>query len=395
MDTRQARILEHVRALSLRDNVGPDSFPIAATGAAQEPEDSSPDEEPLFAEDSFDEGTGESAIIDGPSSSDEGSSRTRRTRSTRESRPVTSRKRRVRPPQAVRPTLTPEAAKSYARALSGKQLSAQDIIHLEAIVLPTLRPAFDIVNESYDLLPANWNIWNQKRPAVDPLLHGVGRLQLTGHPSYTLVGTGFVCGPNAVLTNRHVAQIFVEGIGSGAALTYTPGVTCAMDMLAEVGSSASLLLDVDQPLTFSDLWDVAILHCQNLPAAVTPLPLASAAPATLNGGDVTIVGYPSYDPYESLADQANIFRTVFDRKRFQPGKMNGRADVLSFGKTVSAITHDCSTLGGNSGSALLCADTMQIIGIHFSGVTHVSNYAVPVWELMADPAFAGHALNFH
>ena len=96
MDTRQARILEHVRALSLRDNVGPDSFPIAATGAAQEPEDSSPDEEPLFAEDSFDEGTGESAIIDGPSSSDEGSSRTRRTRSTRESRPVTSRKRRGR-----------------------------------------------------------------------------------------------------------------------------------------------------------------------------------------------------------------------------------------------------------------------------------------------------------
>jgi endonuclease G len=131
-----------------------------------------------------------------------------------------------------------------------------------------------------------------------------------------------------------------------------------------------------------------------LPDGVTPLPLAGSPPAAISGGFATIIGYPSYDPYESFADQANIFRAVFDRKRFQPGKLNGCTDVPSFGRNVSAVAHDCSTLGGNSGSALISADIAQVVGIHFSGITHLSNYAVPTWELVADPAFAGQSLNF-
>jgi len=92
--------------------------------------------------------------------------------------------------------------------------------------------------------------------------------------------------------------------------------------------------------------------------------------------------------------RANIFRAVFDRKRLQPGKLNGRKDVDSFGHTVSAIGHDCSTLGGNSGSALVAVDDLRVVGLHFCGVTHESNYAVPTWELLSDPAFAGQQLNF-
>jgi len=141
-------------------------------------------------------------------------------------------------------------------------------------------------------------------------------------------------------------------------------------------------------------WDIALLRVDALPAGVSPLPLAGAAPASLAGGIATIVGYPSYDPYESFVDQANIFRAIFDRKRFQPGRLNGRTDVSSFGRTVSAIAHDCSTLGGNSGSALISAEPVHVVGIHFSGITHLSNYAIPTWELKSDPAFAGQHFNF-
>lgn len=380
MNAREERLLSFVRELHRRDQRGPDAFPIRPSKD--------------FAGINIDR----SISLDSPSKGYDLLSLKQREAFKRGLAPKSRVPPRTRPSAAVRallvPALTEEAADAFDRALRNKPLSSIDLIHLESIVLPALRPVFDIQNESYDTLPADWDPLNHQRTAIEPLIRGVGRLQLTGHPSYTLVGTGFACGPNAVLTNRHVAQIFVQGVESGQQLSFLPGVSCAMDMLAEVGSASTLRIDLTRPVAVSTLWDVAMLRVEALPAGVTPLPLAGSAPSAIAGGFATIIGYPSYDPHESFADQANIFRAVFDRKRLQPGKLNGRADVPSFGRNVSALAHDCSTLGGNSGSALISADTAQVVGIHFSGITHLSNYAIPAWELVADPAFTGHALNF-
>jgi endonuclease G len=380
MNPRQERLLSFVRELHRRDQRGPDAFPIRPS------------------KDSVGIISGRLISLDSPTTGDDLVSLKQVEAFKRGLAPQSS----VRPPtpplaaiQApLAPALTEQAADAFSRALSNKPLSSSDLIHLESIVLPALRPAFDIQNETYDTLPANWDPFNRQRTAIEPLIRGIGRLQLTGHPTYTLVGTGFVCGPNAILTNRHVAQIFVQGVESGQQLSFLPGVSCAMDMLAEVGSAGTLRLDLTRPIAVSTLWDVALLRIETLPDGVTPLPLAASPPAAISGGFATIIGYPSYDPYESFADQANIFRAVFDRKRFQPGKLNGCTEVPSFGRNVSAVAHDCSTLGGNSGSALISADIAQVVGIHFSGITHLSNYAVPTWELVADPAFAGQSLNF-
>ena len=189
-------------------------------------------------------------------------------------------------------------------------------------------------------------------------------------------------------------KILWDGCENGQQLHFLPGVSCSMDMFAEVGSANTLLLDLSEPVTISTRWDVALLRVNTLPDRVIPLRLASSSPQSISGGFAAVIGYPSYDPYESFVDQANIFRSVFDRKRLQPGKLNGRADVPSFGNMVSAIAHDCSTLGGNSGSALISPDNGLVVGMHFSGITHVSNYAVPIWELAADPAFAKQSFNF-
>lgn len=363
MDPKHERLANFIRELHRRDGRGPADFPIR-DGAS---ESGKPALESISHPPSR-----------GKSISDSSSLRSRST-------PV---------PEQPTSGLTPEAAESFAKVLDQQPLSSDDIFHLESIILPALRPVFDIQDETYAPLPGDWDLLNRQRTALEPILRGVGRLQLTGHPSYTLVGTGFVCGPNAIVTNRHVAQIFVQGLENGQQLNFLSGVTCGMDMLAEVGSDSSLVMSVTRPVSVSAVWDIAVLHVDSLPAKVQPLPLASSSPAALEGGTATIIGYPSYDPYESFADQANIFRAVFDRKRLQPGKLNGRVDVPSFGRTVSAIAHDCSTLGGNSGSVLISVDSAQVVGIHFSGITHLSNYAVPVWELVNDPALNGYRANF-
>ncbi|MCT7341310.1 hypothetical protein N5K55_13525 [Pseudomonas aeruginosa] len=40
------------------------------------------------------------------------------------------------------------------------------------------------------------------------------------------------------------------------------------------------------------------------------------------------------------------------------------------------LTHDCSTLGGNSGSAVLSIDGGEVVGLHFGGQFRKTNYAV-------------------
>jgi endonuclease G len=385
MNPRQRRLVDYIRQLSGRDQVGPEAFEIKAEDLETESPSGagptrsiapkrSPDLIQRKKIESLTRGlTGDTAIV-APAPAEQN--------------------RGVATSARATPGLTPQAAEAFDRALRNQPLSSDDLVHLESIVLPALRPVFDIQNESYAALPAVWDPLNQQRATIEPLIRGIGRLQLTGHPSFTLVGTGFICGPNAILTNRHVAQIFVQQAQAGGQLSFIGGVTCAMEMLGEVASPSTLTLDVRQPICISTTWDVAMLRVNTLPAGIAPLPLASSSPASLNGGFAAIVGYPSFDPVESFIDQANIFRSIFDRKRLQPGKINGRADVASFGRNVSAVAHDCSTLGGNSGSALISADDAKVVGIHFSGLTHVSNFAVPVWELANDAALAGQSLNF-
>jgi endonuclease G len=64
-----------------------------------------------------------------------------------------------------------------------------------------------------------------------------------------------------------------------------------------------------------------------------------------------------------------IFGDVYDKKRLAPGQITDvRSDV---------VLHDCSTLGGNSGSVVLDLANGQAIGLHFAGRFLEANYAVP------------------
>jgi endonuclease G len=64
-----------------------------------------------------------------------------------------------------------------------------------------------------------------------------------------------------------------------------------------------------------------------------------------------------------------IFGNVYDKKRLAPGQLTG--------SDSTALRHDCSTLGGNSGSVVLSLRTGEAVGLHFAGRFLVSNFAVP------------------
>ena len=64
--------------------------------------------------------------------------------------------------------------------------------------------------------------------------------------------------------------------------------------------------------------------------------------------------------------------------------MRKRRRIRSFGNVVDAVTHDASTLGGNSGSAVLDLATGEVIALHFAGLYLDANFAVASHDLSRD-----------
>lgn len=293
------------------------------------------------------------------------------------------------------PAVTPGAIESWERFSAGAHLAEDDFVRLKSIILLNgARPSFDIQRDSYPTLPSLWQELNDQRPALAPLIRGIGRVQLTGHPRHTFAGTAFVVGDNLLLTNRHAAQLFVQGVGPKSQLQFIPGITTAVDLKQEVGLADTLEIAVTAPALVLDQWDIAVLEVEGLPAGVTGLPLAPTAPASLLDRMAAVIGYPSFDPSENLIEQIQTFRSVFDKKRLQPGRLKGMARTMSFGVEVEALAHDCTTLGGNSGSALIDVSSATVVGIHFGGQPLVNNYAVPTWVLASHPQVRAIGVRF-
>jgi len=139
---------------------------------------------------------------------------------------------------------------------------------------------------------------------------------------------------------------------------------------------------------------MALLRVDGLSSTRTPLRLEAAPPDDLRGTEVAVIGYPAEDFRNDHDLQQRIFRGKFRIKRMQPGKITGTRQSDSFGHPVKAMTHDSSTLGGNSGSAIVNVKTGHVLGLHFGGVYLSANYAVPSYELSRDPFVIGKRVQF-
>ena len=301
---------------------------------------------------------------------------------------------------ALESAIAAERARTIAEGLEAmkkidtgheQDITPQQQTGLEAIVLLTGRPAILVQNDDFLEPPKKWAALKDVRESIKAVLRRVGRIDVSGSPNFEWLGTGFLAGNDVVLTNRHVAVEFAR-LGAQGGWTFRPGMGASVDLRAELGAEDTLSFKVTDILGIHEEHDLAVLKVEQTSGAETlpdPLPIAAAAPASLDKRQVYVIGYPAWDGRRNDPEpMKRIFSEIYNVKRLQPGELAGEGtDLLEF-------FHDCSTLGGNSGSPVVDLETHRILGLHFGGRFLQKNHAVPLWKLQTDALVKGARLNF-
>jgi endonuclease G len=272
-----------------------------------------------------------------------------------------------------------------------KLLSPQAFEDTEAIIAEDIRPAINISGGKFTSVHPLWTHLSTDevlRTRIESLLPSIGRIELPGNKQFPYGGTGFVVGTGIIMTNRHVAEIFARGLGDRR-LDFIAGAKAGIDFGRELNTPTTPTLTVRRVLMIHPYWDMALLEVEGLDARHAPLKLACRDSRDLTGTQVAVVGYPAFDPRNPADIQQNLFNRLYGVKRLQPGELQGATRAPSFGKFVNAAGHDCSTLGGNSGSAVLDLASGEVLGLHFGGVFHDVNYSVPAFALASDARVVG------
>jgi endonuclease G len=275
-----------------------------------------------------------------------------------------------------------------------QEITPSEMLGLEAIVLPRNRPVAFVRGDSYDDLDGPWVSLNDDliKKRIASLLPLIGRVEVPSSPILPYAGTGFVVGQGLIATNRHVAQLFSQGLG--LTIRYRAG-DAAIDFKRQIDApddDRTAYLSVRAVEMIHPYWDLALLRVDDLPTD-RMLRLSVKSPEELLDHNVVVIGYPARDERNDVALQDRIFNRTYNVKRLQPGVIRARAKIKSFENTVNALTHDASTLGGNSGSAVIEVDTGEVVALHFAGEYLKANYAVPMHELARDSRVASR-LNF-
>ncbi len=225
---------------------------------------------------------------------------------------------------------------------------------------------------------------------IDKVIPLIGRIEVPRHPSVPYGGTGFVVGPNLLMTNRHVAENFTSGLGHRTMMFRT----AAVDFKREILPTPPQLLTVTKVVMIHPYWDMALLEVNGLSGGRAALPVSTKSSSELNNREVVVIGYPARDWRNNVDVQNEVFGGMFEVKRMQPGRLKEVRTIESFGHNVTAITHDASTLGGNSGSAVVDVLTGEVVALHFAGLYLDANFGVPMYELARDPQVVDAGLNF-
>lgn len=251
----------------------------------------------------------------------------------------------------------------------------------EAIILRLGRPSFLIRNDTF-VIPADQRVWTDRlrpgRANLEAAIIAVGRVELLGHPSFPWVGTAWLVESDVIVTNRHVAMEFARQ--SGRDFVFRPGVggqlmRASIDFKEEFNVAGEASVEVERVLFIAPdapgQPDMAVLK---LRSTVNRQPIPMAETSEPEGEFISVIGYPARDDRRNDPDAArSIFRDIYEKKRLAPGKIQSddRADAL-------VLRHDCSTLGGNSGSLVIDVTSGRAIGLHFAGRFELSNFAVRI-----------------
>ena len=279
---------------------------------------------------------------------------------------------------------------------TGRELTRAQQITIEKVIHKQYRPAALVIDNTFSELAFPWGGLGEGeiRNRIEAAILQVGRVEVPqrpGAPPYA--GTAFRVGADLLMTNRHVAEIFTTGVGVNN-IRFRTSWSAGINFRKEIVPTPEIPdLEVTEIIMMHPLWDMALLRVAGLPDT-NPLALSTTHPDDLVGKNIVVIGYPALDHINDTDVQNQIFGGMFGVKRLQPGKINERRVIESYGNEVNALTHDSSTLAGNSGSLLLDVDTGEAIGIHFGGVYLDSNFAVPTFELANDSIVVDAGINF-
>ncbi|WP_292452783.1 phospholipase D-like domain-containing protein [Mesorhizobium sp.] len=220
----------------------------------------------------------------------------------------------------------------------------------------------------------------QRRQAVvAPLLSRIGRIDVEGMAGTPFVGTGWIIDDGIVVTNRHVAEIIARRSASGYSFRMgAAGQPISLSFATghlkgeaapgiSIPVASVLYIEPEQSAV-----DIAFLKLSVVSSVGTISALPIRVGSIAEAAPLCVVGYPARASSRVIPDQAlmqELYRGVYDVKRVAPGFVARQEQEL--------IVHDCTTLGGNSGSALVVMQTGEVAGLHFAGIYLRENQAVP------------------
>jgi hypothetical protein len=271
---------------------------------------------------------------------------------------------------------------------------------LEAVVLTDgTRPSLNVKNGFVDLDNPDVGDWDAAfkafRTAMKSVIASVGRVNVPTNVGFA--GTCFAIAPDLVVTNRHVVEEIARQGTNGTWALLHPEATF-VDFIAESGSRKSRsnrVLSVafagpdpiNRRVDFAHL-DLAVLRLdpgKGLPKAVI---LEGDRTALRQSREVYLVGFPAQPRthfgsgkplpgFETSEVMGAVFNWKFGVKKLAPGKVAKPPGRLTGDKKRWVFSHDASTLGGNSGSAVvdLSIDGARVVGLHFGGLARDENWS--------------------
>lgn len=278
-----------------------------------------------------------------------------------------------------------------------KPLSAPEVVYAQSILLPALRPAIEVANDSYGhVVHPAWSILD--KPAVRQTLEAAIRATCRVENAGVEIGTGFLVAPDLVMTNRHVAAAFVVGVGSAPNFVWlspaaaNPCVNFRRET-SRPDTEESATFEIAGPVMMHPYFDIALLKTKRPVAGVAPLRLSTDPNGAAQRAGIALVGYPAHDPDED-DPPASVITAPFGVKRVQPGQAGATGTVRSYDKPVASRGHDSSTLNGSSGSPVVDLTSGSVVGVHFYGRLRNSNWAVRTSDLACDPRVADAGVTF-